>query len=58
MNVFVAEFGREETQTRTLFGAFSSLQRAMAAWNERADHSNWTLYVVQVEIDKVQIWNI
>ena len=55
MNVFLAEFGREESQTRTLLGVFSSLQAAMAAWNERPDHSDWTLYVVQVEIDKVQI---
>lgn len=52
MNVFLAEFGREESQTRTLLGVFSSLQSAMAAWNAWPNHSDWTLYVVQVEIDK------
>ena len=55
MNVFLAGFGREESQTRTLLGVFSSLQAAMAAWNERPDHSDWTLYVVRWRLTKVQI---
>lgn len=64
MNVFLAEYAKEDevasagsdgssADSRRVLGVFSSLQRAMAAWNAVPGHDHMALYVTQMTVDQI-----